>query len=123
MFMLNRRTSGGADGRGTQVRRGGSIARESNGYSDFEYAEHYSALTPAFPIPGQIIPSVFDIIRPPTKLRWKIPEVFPAALPEWNMTANRFRVLPTFHCQTMASNIISSSFLADGASFFRLTPN
>src|ERR1700688_3039173 len=123
MYMLNLRTSGVADGPGIQVRRGGSIVQGWNGYSDSACGEQHSALTPAFPAHGQTIPSILDIIQLPTKSGWKTPEVFPAALPEWNLTANRFQVLLTFHCPKMASNMISSSSLVDRLPYLHRTPN
>src|SRR6266436_9869459 len=117
MSMENLRTWGAADGPGTQVRPGGSIVRQRNGCSDSEFEAQTSALILAFRVPGQIIPSIFAIIRLPTKFVWKIHAASPAALPEWSLTGMLFQAPPSFHWQMMVANITFSSFSGDRISF------
>src|SRR6266436_5867483 len=117
MSMENLRTWGAADGPGTQVRPGGSIVRQRNRYSDSECEVQTSALILAFRVPGQIIPSIFGIIRLPTKFVWKIHTGSPAALPEWSLMGRPFQAQPSFHWQMTVANITFSSFSGDRISF------
>src|SRR5579864_5477487 len=96
MCTENLRTRVAGAGPGTRARPDGSIARELNGYSDSACGEPFSALIPAFPGHGHIIPFIFDIIRLPTKSGWKIHAEFPAGLPGWSLMAARFQAQPTF---------------------------
>src|SRR5258708_11937697 len=113
MSMENLRMWGAADGPGTQVRPGGSIVRQRNGCWDPECEVQTSALILAFRVPGQIIPSIFGIIRLPTKFVWKIHAGYPAALPGWSLTGRLFQAPPSFHWQMTVANITFSSFLGD----------
>src|ERR1700685_1177987 len=120
MCMVNLRTRVVGAGPGTRARPDGSIARELNGYWDSAFGEPSLALTPVFPGHGQTIPSIFDIIRLPTKSAWKILAEFPAELPEWSLSATRFQAPPTFRSPMMVLSIKSSSSLADRVSLLLL---